>query len=48
MRQSSDYYDDYYDDEEHKDYICCKKEDYIQPVDDCSNLEDHVYVTLKS
>lgn len=47
VRQSSEYYDDYddYYEDEKEDYICCKKEDYIQPVDDCSNLEEHVYVT---
>ena len=45
VRQSTDYYTDYADYyQEDVDYICCKKEDYIEPVDDCSNLEDHVYV----
>ena len=44
LRQSSDsseYYDDYYEYEDDI-MICCQKENYLKPVDDCSDQEDHV------
>ena len=44
LRQDSEYYDDYYEYDEDSNLICCNQENYIKPVDDCSDQEDHVYV----
>ena len=40
--ESSEYYDDYYDYEDEAQMVCCNQENYIKPVDDCSDQEDHV------